>query len=453
MTKYIKNKFNNRGAMLIYIVIVLSIFIIVMVPVLNLIAGQIKLTGSAISKEQALQIAEAGINYYQWHLAHYPEDYKDGTTGSGPYVHDYIDVDTQQKIGEFSLVVTPPAVGSTIVTLKSTGYTTKNPEIKRTITVRYGIYSLSKYAFLSNDVVWIGEDESVSGQLHSNNGIRFDGVGNAPIQSAKSTYKCQSSHGCVPDTYKPGIWGSASQAVKNFWSFPVPAIDFSSLTADLSKMKSLANSGGIYLSPSGAKGYLLNFNSNSTISIYKITRLSGNNYDNKSLLQTKSMPATGIIFVEDNVWVQGTVNGRVTVAAAKLPETTDKPTIYIQNNILYSAKDGTSVLGLISQKDVLVTSSAPTNLEIDAAMVSQSGAIQYPESNDIIKDSITIYGSIMSFGQWTWTWVSSGYSSTQVVVHGYKVTHSNYDSNLLYGAPPSFPVSSSGYQQLSWTSD
>jgi hypothetical protein len=33
--------------------------------------------------EQSLSIAEAGINYYRWHLAHSPQDYTDGTGGSG----------------------------------------------------------------------------------------------------------------------------------------------------------------------------------------------------------------------------------------------------------------------------------------------------------------------------------------------------------------------------------
>jgi hypothetical protein len=54
----------------------------------------------------------------------------------------------------------------------------------------------------------------------------------------------------------------------------------------------------------------------------------------------------------------------------------------------------------------------------------------------------------MTFNQWTWTWVGWG-----MVIAGYEDTYSNYDSNLLYSPPPSFPVSSDGYQLLTWTSD
>src|SRR3989344_2317093 len=45
------------------------------------------------NKELAFHIAEAGINYYRWHLAHAPTDYQDGTGGPGPYIHDYKDKD------------------------------------------------------------------------------------------------------------------------------------------------------------------------------------------------------------------------------------------------------------------------------------------------------------------------------------------------------------------------
>src|SRR3989344_7500956 len=45
------------------------------------------------NNELAFHVAEAGINYYRWHLAHAPTDYQDGTGGTGPYVHDYKDKD------------------------------------------------------------------------------------------------------------------------------------------------------------------------------------------------------------------------------------------------------------------------------------------------------------------------------------------------------------------------
>lgn len=461
----IKKKTNN-GSILLLLLFVIFIFSITMFPIINWAVTQSKVIKSNIAGEQALQIAEAGINYYQWHLAHFPTDYQDGTGTTGPYLHNYTDLDNETVIGQYSLSITAPATGSTIVTIASTGWTSENPQIKRTITAKYGIPSLALYSFLSNDVIWIGSSETVNGQMQSNNGIRFDGVGNAPISSAKSTYTCPSSQGSPCPTTKNGVWGAASQAIKNFWQFPVPVVDFSALTSNLATMKSSAQSAGIYLPPSNTNGYSIVFNSNGTVSVYKVTSLTntpkgwdvnGNahnediDYNARSHQYTVAIPANGIIYIEDNTWVEGTVNGRVMLAAAKLPYVANTaPSIYIPNNIIYQAKDGSSVLGLLSQKNVIVTYNAPTNLEVDAALVSQNGSAQFfLYSTPRIKNSITIYGSIMSFGQWTWTWVNGSGNN----VSGFTNTTSTYDNNLLYSPPPSFPLSSAGYKQLSWISN
>jgi hypothetical protein len=457
-------KISVKGYVLIYLLFTIVMFSFMSVPVINIILKEMRVLTSTNDKENALQVAEAGINYYVWRLAHYPNDYQDGTGNAGPYLHDYKDYDTNQTIGQFSLTITPPPSGSTIVTIKSTGWATVNPSIKRTITAKFGVQSMAKYAFLSNDIIWIGSGESISGQMMANNGIRFDGTGNAPIQSAKLTYTCPVNQGNPCPAVKDGVWGSATQAVKNFWKFPVPAVDFSSFTADLASIKSKAQSSGIYLAPSNAQGYSLVFNSNATVSIYKVTKLqNGHNgwdvngnahnesvdYKTRVLLSTQAIPANGFMYIEDKVWVEGTVRGRVTVAASKLPyNASTAPTIYIPQNLVYSAKDGSDALGLISQKDIIVTYDTPADLEVDAALLAQNGSVGFLYYPNNKKNSIYVFGSIITFGQWTWTWVSNGN-----VVSGFATTNSVYDGNLLYSPPPGFPVSSGGYQLISWISD
>lgn len=475
--------FNNlqSGSTLIYTVIVIFIFSMVMLAVLSYASAQVRLVRSTIAREQAFQIAEAGVNYYQWRLAHYATDYYDGnasSTSPGPYVHDFIDKDTNQKIGQYSLTITPPSIGSTIVTIKSTGYTLQNPNTKRTVTVRYGVPSLAKYAFLTNTDVWVGDTENVSGEMHANGGIHFDGTGNAPISSSKITYTCQTYHGCSPAQSKPGIWGTAPTSTQAFWDFAVPNVDFSSITSDLASIKSGAQSAGIYLPPSSAQGYSLVFNSNSTISIYRVNSLRshGTGYDvnglahnedldygtgggartkldgNPGLAGTQDyvMPPNGLVYIEDKTWVEGTVNGKVLVSAAKLPyNAASAPSIIIPNNIVYTAKNGAHVLGLIGQKDILVSYYAPNSLEINAAMIAQNGSAQRYNFSGNTKTSITIYGAISSFGVWTWSWVNGSGNC----ISGYCNTATTYDGNLLFGPPPSFPLSAEGYQQISWNSD
>lgn len=463
----------QTGFSIVYLVVAIFIFSLVLLSVLQYAVTQLKIVRSTANREQAFQIAEAGINYYQWRLAHFSTDYWDGnaSTTPGPYIHNYTDFDQQTVLGKYEITVTPPAVGSTLVTIKSKGYTTENPKVSRTITVRYGIPSLAKYGFLTNESVWIGEDENISGQLHANGGIRFDGTGNAPITSAKTTYSCPSWSGSPCPATKAGIWGSASVSTKTFWQYPVPSIVFSSMTSNLNDMKNLASSDGApaYLGPSNNKGYSLVFNSNGTVDIYivkKLTNAPNNTYDvngnpiNKSIdydpnasqrqliYNDAGIPANGIFFFQDHIWVEGTVKGRVTVVSAIPGATSNYPNIIIPNNIVYSGT--TDTLGLVAQGNVLVAYGAPTNLTISAAMIAQNGSIQVYRysSGTNIKNSITVNGSLASYGLWTWTYVSGSN-----VISGFRNTFTNYDGNLLYSPPPSFPLSTDGYQQISWTSD
>src|SRR5665213_3787522 len=96
-------------------------------------------TGNIVKNQQAFNIAEAGLNYYLWHLNHNSTDYKDGGTtpttpdpqlGYGPYVHNYIDTNGVNE-GTYTLWINPAGPGSTIVTVRSIGQTI-NTNIKRT---------------------------------------------------------------------------------------------------------------------------------------------------------------------------------------------------------------------------------------------------------------------------------------------------------------------------------
>lgn len=453
------------GGILIMEAVLIFVFSVMLLGLMSVSVYYFKVIRSSGYREQAFHIAEAGINYYQWHLAHWPTDYQDGTGAGGPYIHDYKDADTQEVIGQYSLTITPPSTGSTIVTIASTGWTTDQPSVKRTITVRYGIPSLAKYGLLTNSDIWVGSSTTFYGEFHSNAGIRYDGTATAPVTSARSTYTCTSSTGCNHSTTKPGIWGSASASTQAYWNFPVPNVDYSAITADLASLKTSAQSGGLYLAPSSAQGYSLVFLSDGTFRVYRVTSLHSHatgtdvngashsediDYQNRTQLTTIcnpypcQIPSNGIIFIEDRVWVEGTVDGRVTVAAARLPyNPSTAPSILLPGNLIYETKDGTDVLGLISQKDILITYYAPSSLEINAAFIAQNGSFQRYHFSGSNKTLLTVYGSISSYGQAAVYYGSSGYATRNYT----------YDSNLLYGPPPSFPLSGSTYRQISWKSD
>ncbi len=444
-------KNDERGNILLFVVVFGSLaFSIVTMGIAGYAVSENTASRHKENREQALQIAEAGVDYYRWHLAHAQTDYQDGTNATGTYTHAYTNKDGE-TIGYFSLGITPPANGSTVVTISSTGWVLNQPNSRRTIKARIGFPALTDYAFLTNSDVWIGDAQITHGKFHANGGIRFDGIGDAPITSAMATYTCKSFNGCGNLT-KPGVWGDGTPTT--YWNFPVPAEDFSAVTAKLAEIKTGAQSGGVYLSSSGKEGWRLQFSANGTFTAYKVNTtdcykakdVGDNNFfwpcvDIKTLGSGTqyTIPSNGFVFVDDTVWVDGTVKGRVTVG------TKTGESIIINGNIVYAAKDGTNVLGLVAEQNILVPYNSPEDLEINGALLAQNGAAKryyYPGDT---KDSITIYGSVISNGIWTWSWVSGGGSITS----GFEHTNAIYDTNLTYNPPGGFPVGSE-YNLISW---
>ncbi|MBI3304775.1 hypothetical protein HYZ80_00405 [Candidatus Parcubacteria bacterium] len=418
-------------------------------------AGQTK-----TAKEIAFNLAEAGVEYYKWHLAHDPNDFQDGTGQPGPYVRTYTDKNGI-VIGSFSLDITPPPVGSSIAQIRSTGWSVAAPFVRQSVVVRVGRPSLAEYAFVTNANAFVPAG-AFHGKLHANGGLRFDGTADAAITSAKDTYVCEPADGCDPSEVKPGIW-SAAGAPTTFWQFPAASVDFGAIAADLASLKSLAQTDGLYLASSGANGYLLQFNPDGTFSIFTVTVLQppvvgtdvngivhtdSNDIQSTTFVETRALPASGIVFVEDHVWVEGTVSGLVTIGSGRFPDNpATRSNIVINRDITYVRKDGSAALGLVAQQNILIPYLSPVDLEIDAAMVAINGSVQrYLYAGDI-KNRLSIYGSVISYGKWMWTWMSGGGGP---VVSGYSSSDTAYDAHLASVPPPGFPLKSSSYQLISW---
>jgi hypothetical protein len=298
----------------------------------------------------------------------------------------------------------------------------------------------------------------------------MDGSQNALSTSAKQTYLCQSLHGCSPSQNKPGIWGSGNGQSQGLWSFPVPAVDFNAITVDLAQLKTKAQDGGYYFGSSGAFGYHVQFKNNGTFDLYKVTKLKANvqgtdtqgvvhdesnDIDKESLLQNYPLTSGecnihNLVFIEDGkVWVDGNISEKATVVAARFPDTPATNASIIINGNITRADPKKTLVGLIAQKDILVPLYSPNILEIQAVMIAQKGAVQryyYSSSSNPwhLRNKITVRGSIITNGVWTWSWVSGN-----DVISGYQQTESYYEPALIYDPPPYFP-SSGDLQFISW---
>ncbi len=458
---------SETGSILVIALIFIVVVVFIWLGLSGLIVAEHQTAERKHDREQALEIAEAGVDYYRWHLAHNATDYQDGTGQAGPYVHAFRNIIGQQ-IGSYSLTITAPPVGSTIVEIVSTGWTNSSPDVKRTVKARVGKKSLADYSFLTNSNAWFGTGESTVGKAQANGGIRFDGTANSLLLSPKATYTCGPEHGCN-NQQKPGIWGVGGP--QNLWQFPpahpVSAIDFTTVTIDLSAMQQLAKTNGIYRTKCSGQcaGYHVDFHADGTLTVTKVTSTWASSgisvtgaagdkaIDIKQEQQINGLvnvaiPANGLLFFEDKTWVSGTVNGRATVAAATFPAGLNDKSIIIHNNIRYPARNGNSSLGLIAQKDILIPRFAPANLTIEAALMAQNGSTQRYYFNGNVLGTIETYGSTISNGIWTWSWECGG----GVTCSGYNTTKTIFDSYLTYAPPPSFPTTGE-YSLLSWQED
>jgi hypothetical protein len=410
------------------------------VAIATITVSNINFTTHEQKSESALQIAEAGINYYLWHLSHNSSDYQDdtgapATTPYGPYVHDYTDSDGK-KIGTYTLYITPPSVGSTIATVKSVGQVA-GLKSTRTVLAQLGQPSFSNYIFLSNTEMIFSPTSTTTGPVHSNEGIEFNGNNNGPVTSAQSTYSNGSGT-------HPGVWGTGGP--KSQWQYPVPSIDFNAITADFNTLKTKAQSGGTYLNTTGGVGDYLKLKSDGSIDRYRVNS-EGSSGISTTFISNQAAPGNGIIFTTRDLWVSGTgFPGRITIAAAKLPDVaSQRRSITITDNLTYNDHSGAAAIGLIAQQDILVPRYAPNDMSVDAAVLAQKGSVGYDTANGGLKSSFTLYGSIAQYLN-DYGFKTTGCGS---YCNGFPTTSYNFDSHLIYAPPPSFPTTGS-YSVLNW---
>jgi hypothetical protein len=470
-------KKNNSGTILIQTIVFSTIAVMFISGLVSWASLNLKAMKQTSANEVAMHIAEAGVDYYRWHLAHAPQDFKDGTNNPGPYVHIFKDKN-DNVLGNFSLTITPPPVGSTIVTVRSAGTSSTTPPKSRTIETKLAIPSWAKFAVAANDHMRFGEGTEVFGAIHSNKGVRFDGLAHNIVTSALASYDDPDhgggsefgvhTHLAPVDPLPPAAVSNRPDVFMAGRQFPVSAIDFNGITADLANIKTQAVAGGKYFGDSGFLGYRILLKNNDTFDIYKVKTLANlpNNCTNvqnqsgwgvlsiknqanaQTLVGNFPVPANGLIFVEDDVWVEGIINtARVTIASGVFPNNVNTHTsITINNDLLYTNYDGQDSIALIAQKNINVGMISEDDLRIDAALVAQNGRVgRFYYENDCDpyhdRNTLTLFGMIASSQRYGFAYTDgTGYDTRNII----------YDASMLYAPPPSFPLTSEPYQVISW---
>lgn len=440
----------------------MAVVSIILVSFIQYITSQLKFSFYRAQKEQAFQVAEAGIYYYRWYLAHQVSGktaqqiktfWQSGNPyGVGtPYEADYSDPEGG-VVGRYKIEVEPPDANSTIVIVKSTGWTIKNPLAKRVVQVRFRRPSWSEYAVLANDFMRFGEGTEIFGKVHSNNGIHFDGLAHNVVSSSVEKYNDPDhegndefgvhTHVSPVDPLPPSPVPSRPDVFQAGRQFALPSVDFNGVISDLNFMKSESKiSGhGVYLDNSKCDGVDIYgrhiiLKEDGTFDVTKVTSYDSTSkgIEEEGCLANYAIPDNGVIFAENNIWVEGKVNNKkVTLVAANL-EGGSIASVYIGiNDLLYTNFDGKDVIGLIAQQNISAIMDCKSILTIDAALLAQSGKVgmnYYGENYH--KDTLTINGSMA-------TNIRYGFAYTDG--SGFTHRNLNFDNNLLYFPPPYFPT-------------
>lgn len=460
---------NNRGIALPMVLGLIVIITLLGFTAMSLADNQTLMVNRYQQQEKALHYAEAGVYKYLNLLNADRDFYKSQES------NELQNIDVAFESGFYRLTVIPPTTSNPVVTIRSTGWTKSHPDIKRTVEVTVNkkefvqtLYGSGREINDKGNEVWWARGDVVDGSLHTNGSLYIDGTGG------------DGSTGPVfngPVTYVQGL--TLKKGTEQFNGGPPQKVDPLIFPPTNSSLKTLAKKGGYYYEGRTC----IHINGNELVIRNK----------NDAAERSKPLPANGVIYVDGgtggkwdnntgNVFVSGTLDGRLTIAAANdiyitawdptnweepignVPRGTYTGGLYYKDFNGSNIADIDDMLGLIAGGYVRILHNnwprddgrswstkstndvAPKNITIHAAIFALNNSFEYEYYNSgAAKDTITLIGSITQNKRG-----AVGTYNGQRTVTGYNKNYS-HDPRMLYDMPPHFlePVNS-GWEIRSW---
>ncbi len=476
---------NNDGIALPIVVVIIAIISLLGFTAVFLTESQTSMGGHHEKSETTLSIAEAGVNKYLWHLNKDSKFYET-TEGQNfvedsegnPIVHSF-------QNGKYTLEIEAPTTSQPVVKIKSTGWLNADESVKTAIEVRVHKRGFTQYVHLSGDMldgsrkIYWCDGEQIHGPIHTNGYLRTMG---SPAFHDRVTYtQGIDPYSGVdraiylkgnPEKVAPLVFPTTNDQLKE-WADPVR--------------------GGYFF-----EGRTCIYLNGSTL---KIRNPNVNNGDTVTL----SLPASGVIYVgkgykswpkgievsgkwglnSGNVFISGTLDGRLTIAAEQdiyitgsdptdyynrcIPSKTNynNASIFYTNTNINSSDSNLSddMLGLIANGNVRILhydwpsetghsgngdDVAPGNgITIYAAIFALDGSYGYESYfNGHDKGYINFFGSLTQHRMCA-TFSKTEYSFGDRY-SGYR-ENNTHDPRLLYDTPPHFlDPENAGWEIVSW---
>jgi hypothetical protein len=389
---------------------VVTVLFVLATMLLSMAVYQITSTSRQEYRTKAVHMADAGLNAYLYELRRNPLYWSTNPT-VGPVAY-----------GDGSWSVSAVSASGTVI-VRSVG-TIPSRSTSRTVMAQVRFPTFADYMFLANADINIGADAIIDGKLRSNGNVNNLGIVKGKVYAGGTVTGSRDS----------------SHLLQGYLEHQ-PLIDFATVTTDLTAMRAVAVSSGHQFGASGYSGWLVAF-SGSQYRVYKVTGGTSTGYLTTTLYRDyTAIPAQGVVYFDDNVWVQGNYSSMVTVGCGK--------TAYIPDNLVPTAANTPYTCGIIAQKDIIVPTwypNLPTNMTITAAMLAQTGAVYGELQTGHEKNSLVINGS-MAYTNYGYF---AQYSGSDVTA-GFNTRAYNYDPRLDLFPPPMFPTVKDGSLKVtSW---
>lgn len=435
---------NQKGASSLFVMVIMGLFL----SVIGYVTVSSVLTdargGAAYwQSTQAFWLAESGVEVAQRWLRYQNQP----PSGITPFVQ-FDDItagigelgELLGDIGTYTVTFVPDAENASSYLKTYKIVSTGNVDgVQRQIEVEVMATTFNYYAYLTGSeggTIWFNSGDVIEGPSHSNDQISItqDPVFMGKVTSSASSFNQGSPY--YPDFQEgyqlgvpPVIFPEEQDVINNYYA-------------------SNENAPALEIDASGSKHARIVFNSNGTLT-YDVWHYGGWGtiiYDIEDASANVSQ-LNGLIWVNGDVQVEGTLNGEVTVVS------TDD--MYINDDIRYNCSDSDGrpsddcddLLGLISFEDVVVkyNSANSDDVVINASILTLGDSFTVENYNyGSERGDLTIWGSLSQkvrgpVGTFSW-W--SGYRT------GYEKDY-HYDDRLAEVPPPYFP-STGQYHSNYW---
>jgi len=452
----------KRGTALVYGLVIIVAASVIFAGLIKFVTEHFRYSFHAEPRQQALHIAESGVYFYRWYLGHNidgktseevsnfwatgnplgVDDDGNGECSESEYYE--TDYDGTNAIGKYQICVTKPNIGATDAEILATGWTYKEPDVKRSVRVRMRRPAWSEFVLLSDSDLEIENKTTFYGAVHANDGIEFNGTAYGDVSSSVESYLDENSQ------LRDGIWSQTGQGI--FYgakTFPAPVQDFNSIVVSFAEIAAAAQ--GQYELPTlaGGQGWHIVLKDNGEADVYWVKKYHKTTKEivKEELKQVITLDSTSAIYLRNDLWIDGTLDAgkQLTIAAHHNGGGRDQD-IYINGDIVYENYNSMTILGLATERNINtvknpnVAGDGDNNsvLEIDAAMLAQTGFVGRSNYGTATSDKIDMdfYGAIAT--------------KQGLLQESVDVSTLTYDPKFLITAPPYFPTGSS-YVIDQWT--